>query len=367
VDMGRSQLLTSVFGVVAVITFSTQMYGFETASSSFYSNSTYSGHEEITRQALNNIALKIKESDTSNDIFSLSDLSYDLQPEPKGLFGYKSRNMVIHGNFSSDFPGQTKVMSLSEFWKNPGFGGFENPDNQVNHFLRNYKNEYTLASAYETCVLARDKIKFIILKALEFWNAGDKTKSLFLIGHATHTLQDSFSTAHTVRAGEGENYNLKNVCYFGTKIAKQMTTREAKQELCYHGTPDSRDAIWNTNPQRYQEALKNWSSEKAIQCDKSMNYPTTEESKDACMSSEARLARAATEKFLFLVFNQLKPENLTRKSSESFLATLDSNLFDGPVGDHDLDKKMNNGILRCDGLSKTIVEGDPYISDIIGG
>ena len=115
-------------GSIILIQLSAQ--AFESAPSMILVSSAYSGHEEITRQALNNISKKIKETDTSSSFFEMPDLKFDLAPEPKGLFGYKSKNMVIHGNFASDFPKQTTVMSLAQFWNNKGFA-----DSRVTVFL----------------------------------------------------------------------------------------------------------------------------------------------------------------------------------------------------------------------------------------
>lgn len=334
---------------------------FESAPSMIFVGSNYSGHEEITRQALNSVAKKIKDSETYS-IFQLSDLTFDLAPEPKGLFGYKSKNMVIHGNFASDFPKQTSVMSLADFWKDRSFHQFENPDNQVIHFLRNYKSSLVLASAKETCTLAKSKIKYITAKALENWNEGRTTEALFLIGHATHTIQDSFSPAHTIRENTG-NYDIKNICFFGNDMSKKIDTRFEKdplKQVCYHAAPDSRDAIWNYKSRQLDQSSREWPYQKNIDCDSNQNYPETEADKQACMNHEARLAKLATEKYLFLVFNQMNRAAIVKPSLENFIDSLESRLFEGPVGNPELDEKMQNGIIRCGGLSdKEIIGTEP--------
>ena len=331
---------------------------FESAPSLIFVGSTYSGHEEITRQALNNTAKRIKLVDTANPLFELSDLSFDLAPEAKGLFGYKSKNMIIHGNFATDFPKQTTVLSLAKFWNNNSLSDFENPESQVLHFLKNHKNKVTLASARATCLTARENIKHITTEALKAWERNEKSQALFLLGHATHTIQDSFSPAHTVRAGADNNYNLKNICFYGTVMSKNMDmSRRGPKDLCFHSAPDSKDAIWNSSPDLYKKTLSNWSSEQSIQCDKQNSYPETDEQKSACMNDEARLARVATEKYLFLVFGQISPQNFVKRDSENFVAGLDANLFDGPVGEAELDQKMVNGILRCEGLPDNEIVG----------
>lgn len=336
---------------ISSLLFVINVKSFESAPSMAFVGSQYSGHEEITRQALNNISKKIKDTPAAA-LFELSDLNFNLQPEPQGLFGYKAKNMVILGNFASDFPNQASAISLTQFWNDRSMGDFESPKYQVIHFLKNYKGQMILDSAYNTCVLARRNIKHVVESAIKAWDEGNKTKALFLIGHASHTIQDSFSTAHTKRDTDVKNNNLLNVCFYGSSMAKyfDVHTRLPGPGPCYHNGPDSRDNIWNVSGERYKKALSEW-RENAMRCDRHENYPETDEQKRSCLSHEARLSRLATEKFLFLVFNHLSEQSVPRKSLPEFLNTLDTSLFDGPVGDADLDIKMPNGIMRCEGLS----------------
>ncbi|MBX9766840.1 MAG: hypothetical protein K2X47_06175, partial [Bdellovibrionales bacterium] len=99
-----------------------------------------------------------------------------------------------------------------------------NPEGQILHFLRNYQNttsageiqSYGLSTAANTCLSAREMIlqitKNALLKYPQYLEALAKkdpsapemlTQVLFLIGHATHMLQDSFSGEHTRRALQG--------------------------------------------------------------------------------------------------------------------------------------------------------------------
>jgi hypothetical protein len=333
---------------------------FESAPTLIFVSSNYSGHEEITRQALNNTIQRFK-SDGLTSLFKTEDFTTDLDAAPKGLFGSKSRNMLIHGNFATDFPNQTSVLSLGDFWQIPNMSYFENPKTQVMHFLRNYKSKYTLESAQETCMKARQGIKFATEQAVKAWLAGDKTRSLFLLGHVTHTIQDSFSAAHSTRDGFENNYNLKNICFYGDQMSKAVDfgPRSASQ-ICYHTNADSADVIWNTRPEQQQRTQAQWPNEKSIQCDKGAGYPETEEQKQACLKHEARLARLATEKYLYIVFAHLN--STQRKAMPDFINSLDSRLFQGPVGEPSLDEKMSGGIMRCDGLSpQEVIGSEPQI------
>ena len=332
-------------------------WGFESAPTSFIIvSSTYSGHEEISRQALNKTLARF--ADMGVDTFSkLPDLTVDLDPAPKGLFGQTSKNMLIHGNFATDFPKYSTVMDLGAFWKIPNMSNFEHPDTQVFHFLRNYlSNSMNLASAYDTCMGAREKIKFITNQAIDFWDAGETRKALFLIGHATHTIQDSFSPAHTARDMDpAGNFDVKEICYFGTSIRNKV--QDPKLKLCYHAAPDSKDAIWNISQGQAMQTKIAWPEEPTIQCNKSEGYPDTDDRKQACLKHEARLARLATEKYLYIVFAHISRAPDARRTRADFLASLDSRLFEGPTGVADLDAKMANGIMRCQGLSKNIIMG----------
>ncbi|MGZ3692239.1 MAG: hypothetical protein ACXVAX_12095, partial [Pseudobdellovibrio sp.] len=326
IEMHNRHCATSVLFVLVAAMSPLKAAAFESAGSNWYIGSTYSGHEEITRQALANVAGQIKDLDSTDKIFEISDLNFNLQPEPRGLFGYKSQNMVIHGNFSTDFPGQTNVFDLAAYWNNPQIGKFENADSQVLHFLRNYKDSVTLDSAYNTCMQARENIKKVTLSALNYWENNDRVKALFLIGHALHTIQDSFSPAHTRRAGDDNNNDLQKVCFFGGQIYRKMnlSDKHVRNELCYHSAPDSRDAVWNVDRDQYKEALAKWKSENATQCDKNQNYPETEDAKRSCLKNEARLARSASEKYLFLVFSQIASQQYIKLDDSQFIASLDS-------------------------------------------
>ncbi len=334
--------------------------GFQTAPKMSFVSSAYSGHEEITRQALNNIIRQFSNFGFTT-IFNVEDITTDLDPAPKGLFGYSSKNMLIHGNFATDFPKQTTVLDLGEFWKNPSFEKYEDANNQVAHFLRNYIGPLTIASSKSTCIGARENIKFATSEAIKLWQAGDKKKSLFLLGHVTHTIQDSFSTAHSIRDSVENNNNLKNICFYGNSMSKAIDFQLQKSnDLCLHGQLDGRDVIWNQNNQQAELTKTNWPNEKSIQCSKGSNYPVTDDEKVGCLKHEARLARLATEKYLYLVFfylNNLANEHVQQRPTEEFIHSLDKRLFDGPVGDEKLDQKMASGIMRCDGLTDQTVTG----------
>lgn len=333
---------------------------FESAPSILFASSSYSGHEEITRQALNHTLQKLKPIGVVS-LFSNSDLTTDLEPTPNGLFGYKTKNMLIHGNFSMDFPNQTTVMSVAQFWKISDISYFDSANAQVLHFLRNRKTPLLLFSAQETCLQAQKNIKFGTEAAIETWQAGDKTKALFILGLVTHTIQDSFSNAHTQRRSAADNYDLANVCFYGLESAKRFDYGpKSNPPLCYHEPSSTADIVWSMNSNQRDKAKSEWPGEEATQCDKYSAYPKSEAQKESCLNHEARLARLATEKYLFLVFshlNMIQTNPASSKGMNDFIDSLDTRLFEGPVGDAGLDVKMPLGILRCRGLSNQQIQG----------
>src|SRR5262249_60641310 len=104
--------------------------------------------------------------------------------------------------------------------------------------------------------------------------------ALFLFGHALHTIQDSFSAAHTVRAGAADNHDLLNVCYYGKPL-------NVGSSACYHAVPDLRDDIWLGN---ILEVVK-----------KGGSVVPLDEIKERSIKAEAQLARTATMRYLYTV------------------------------------------------------------------
>lgn len=353
-------------GIALAVTTIVALSGFESAPSIIFVSNTYSGHEEITRQAINNVMahfenLGIKSLFVEQDIFS------DLEAREKGIHGDRSKNMIIQGNFATDFPERTKTLSLENFWSNEEILQSEGASSQVFHFLRNYRNSLTLEGAQQTCRDAREVILVATHAAVEAWINNQPTKALFLIGHATHTIQDSFSTAHTRRKSSAENNDLTNICFYGSSMRAKfdLFSKKIKYDLCYHENLSNHDSIWNSSDKQQQLAQEEWPDEESIRCDKNILYPKNDAEKKSCMKHEARLARIATEKYLYLVFahlNMLQTNPANSKSFPEFMESLTTRLFEGPVGQPWLDQKMANGIMRCDGLSTSTVIGEEPIT-----
>lgn len=356
-----SQLLKKITGFIISIVTVSVLCGFESAPDYFFVSHTYSGHEEITRQAINNVFSHYDRLGIRS-LFIEQDIASDLSAQERGIFGGKSKNMIIQGNFATDFPSHVKSFSLAKFWGNGEITQSEGASSQVFHFLRNYRDRLTLEGAQQTCRDAREVILIATHAAVEAWMNNDKTKALFLIGHATHTIQDSFSTAHTRRKSSAENNDLTNICFYGTVMKGKfdLNSKYLNYDVCYHENLSNNDSIWNANDKQQRTAQEEWPEEESIRCDKNILYPKGDAEKKSCLKHEARLARLATEKYLYLVFahfNMLQTNPANSKSLPEFMESLTTRLFEGPVGQAWLDQKMANGIMRCEGLSTNLTVG----------
>ena len=57
-------------------------------------------------------------------------------------------------------------------------------------------------SSQDTCVEVREHILVLSTEALQAWSSGDAPTFYFLVGHASHIIQDSFSTGHAPRCSD---------------------------------------------------------------------------------------------------------------------------------------------------------------------
>jgi hypothetical protein len=78
----------------------------------------------------------------------------------------------------------------------------EQPEEQPHHFLLGGNDSESAAAD-----AAREHILSVSEQALRLWSS-DRVRALTLLGQAQHTVQDSFSPAHTVRHGDVPNYGV---------------------------------------------------------------------------------------------------------------------------------------------------------------
>jgi hypothetical protein len=78
----------------------------------------------------------------------------------------------------------------------------ERPEEQPHHFLLGGNDSESAAAD-----AAREHILDVTEEALRLWSS-DRVRALTLLGQAQHTVQDSFSPAHTLRRGDVPNYGV---------------------------------------------------------------------------------------------------------------------------------------------------------------
>jgi hypothetical protein len=149
----------------------------------------------------------------------------------------------------------------------------DRPEIQRYHFLLDDKNDSATAAA-----ASRESITRVTADAMDAW-PDNRARALALLGHANHTLQDSFSPAHTVR-DESRGFCITKVKAFVTRARGYDTP-----DIEYHGTPS--DSIGHTTTQDsiYREG-------------RDCHEPTTAGKVEACLSEPAKRARAATMEYL---------------------------------------------------------------------
>jgi len=300
-----------------------------------------SGHEEITRQAMNRLEIGL--AGRGLDLRKLSpEFMGNREVEITGTNGLVSRNMIIRGNYATDLPfGLIDDFDVPKWHGLPLQGWTNNPKGQVLHFLQNRNDDGSLVSQRDTCNQAKDEIARTTTEGLRLWRAGNIKVALFLFGHATHTIQDSFSPAHTVRAGAADNHDLLNVCYYGQPL-------NVGDKACYHAVPDFRDDIWLGNIL----ALTN----------KVGSAVPLDEIKERSIKAEAQLARTATMRYLYSIVKLLFEGTEKDLDSVQVRAMLDRRLFEGVTGmtavdqglakeDQSLPIPMSRGIMRCEKLN----------------
>jgi hypothetical protein len=362
-----------------------------------------SGHEEITRQALVKAREQVIKNLEFDPVQGNEELFGDLDSHFFGTKGSDSPNVIIRGNYAADYPKSPEKneypLNLFDFW---GFQGINtqsewhaNPNGQTIHGLRNYSGT-NLVDTGKTCGEIRARIKKATIEGVKFWEQGmgktdtasllARKKGAFLIGQATHIMQDSFSPAHTQRFDHSKQFSLADLCYYGKDQKKLM---DPDSPDCYHHTVDVRDYVYIMSPKQAEMTQAVWAPEPVTKIDDSIVeemkkaaetegekslfksllvkikllpakialIPFTSSQKEASLKHEARLARQATAEYLYLVAQYLYEKKKNPMGAGAFDADyaklaerLDYNLFDGRVEGSSFLDKMPYGILRCDHL-----------------
>lgn len=314
-----------------------------------------SGHEEITRQALNRLERSLPAAGLDAADFAPEFLGARAA-DPFGTRGFDVDNQIIQGNYATDFPeALVKVFDIAAWHGEVLAGWTTNPNVQVLHFLQNRRPDGALVAQEETCNAAREKIARTTREGVRLWRAGGRRLALFLFGHATHTIQDSFSPAHTIRADKDHNHDLLKICYYGYAAGGG--------DSCYHLPVDPRDGIWIRMPNQLLLAAKESPGESAAivpYVPVFTDFMLFDSFKESALKHEARLARTATMRYLYLMARYLRKSEPDDDFSR-LGKILKENLFEGTTGMRAVDQgrpkaddalpiPMAEGIIRCDRL-----------------
>jgi hypothetical protein len=360
-----SALLISISRTAVAFTVSvnTKLLGFEAGRTS--------GHEEITRQAMNRL-----ESSLTNigiDVYAYApELLADREADLFGTKGFSAHNRIIQGNYATDMPeAWSEVFSLPIFYGEPASSWQSGAKVQFLHFLRNRNADGTLVSQLDTCRQAREQITQNTITGVKLWRMGLKRAALFLFGHSSHTIQDSFSPAHTIRADTEHNNDVLKVCYYG--LAKNPGA-----DTCYHLPVDPRDGIWIRGPLQLAKTLKTFPHEDAA----IVPYVPVITSfiigplKESSLKYEARLARTATLRYFYVIAAYLNDYATDDPEFKGLRKILMENLFEGRTGVLAVDQglaqanpgisiSMPKGIIRCDQLDPNASALVPSESEIL--
>jgi MYXO-CTERM domain-containing protein len=178
------------------------------------------GHEDILRFGV----------DFANDLLEEETGDYEFFPRiMPGEDCVYSTNQLVLGNGATDFPDEL----LAAFYGVDTDTWHTAPTLQNLHFLRNYVGTDDVETAREACVGAEQRVINATRRAGEAWRDWSESEAYYWIGHATHILQDSFASPHTLRMGTGLR-TLVDVCTYDREIPG----------VCYHSTVALGDRIW---------------------------------------------------------------------------------------------------------------------------
>jgi hypothetical protein len=180
------------------------------------------GHEDVLRFG----------TDFANDLLTGEVGTYGFYPRIySGEDCVTSTNPLVLGNGATDFPDDV----IAAFYRADPDHWHDSPTLQDLHFLRNWVGADGVETPREACVGAQQRVIEATRKAGEAWRSGWTTDAYYWIGHATHILQDSFATPHTLRMGAYLR-TLVDVCTYDRELPG----------VCYHSTVATGDRVWET-------------------------------------------------------------------------------------------------------------------------
>jgi hypothetical protein len=186
-------------------------------------------------------------------------------------------------------------------------------DNQAVHFLLRSHN-----TEEEAITEAREEIYQSTLGALRLWT-DNRLRALALIGRANHTIQDSFSDAHSVRDSEHEDYGspaCRGRCGCIRRV-KAYTPRldGYRAGVLFHGGRADLDVEHISG-----DNIGHSTEEDSIyQPTRGCRSPSGQQAVEACLNASANAAVVATSDYLTFVLDQLRAGNSAAAVDEALL------------------------------------------------
>lgn len=217
-----------------------------------WSTGVIRGHEDLTRFGIDLANKLIKEKFSIDNYYEQAIV---------GEFAPITTNPIVRGNYLTDFPtDELKIFHL----ESTNVNWNSDPRTQNIHSLRAHENGVLLQSAFQACLGFRNKVFQIVYNALIKFSKGDFEGGLTWLGHATHSIQDSFSPVHAKRTDDLKYF--LDFCTYGKKF----------EGICKHDLVDIKDYIWKSN----MCFLRSWD----------------------CLTDEAKQASKSTAGFLFAIY-----------------------------------------------------------------
>jgi hypothetical protein len=302
------------------------------------------GHEQLVRFA----KPKANSNLEKQRISFRFDISMDDSEKSQTIAGLQSKDPLVIGNYATDRPDSTTVISMRNFVK--VFLGLEGEldwhnDGRIQffHFLRNFDSQGIPTSAKSACSRSVSYIsEYAPLYAAGYsqsLRANDlrgKNANLAGLGHLTHVIQDAFSKAH-VKRDVANPRKILDVCTYGIE----------NPSACFHGLRAHDDVAGINADIPWKEGFSLISS--AGKTDRSDLKP------------EAELATRATESFLTAagILIDFYDASLNDPFGDAnfmlYSSTILSTFFLGekaPLGDHTRLGPEGTGFFRCDEISK---------------
>lgn len=170
-------------------------------------------------------------------------------------YAVKENGPLVMGAVAPDWIDQFPELPLVKEWGD--IDGVKYPNDRKKwqddvrtfrlHFLRSKKGNSPV-SGMQACMDSRSAIISSSLLAMKYAAQKDKNLAVGFMGVALHTIQDSFSTAHTIR-DRGIGWQMHDICTYG----------ESYNDICFHsiaftshpaggGSLVNDDTIWERSP-----------------------------------------------------------------------------------------------------------------------